>query len=78
MTLREGRNRQVRRMCEAVGHPVVTLARVQFGPLRDPGLKVGHSRELTPSESQGAAGVRRGHHAEAAVESGPGRAAEAA
>ena len=50
MTLREGRNRQVRRMLEAVGHPVVTLARVQFGPLRDPGLKVGHSRELTPGE----------------------------
>jgi 23S rRNA pseudouridine2605 synthase len=50
MTLREGRNRQVRRMLEAVGHPVVTLARVQFGPLRDPGLKVGHSRELTPRE----------------------------
>jgi hypothetical protein len=50
ITLREGRNRQVRRMCEAVGHPVVTLARVQFGPLRDPGLKVGHSRELTPGE----------------------------
>jgi 23S rRNA pseudouridine2605 synthase len=50
MTLREGRNRQVRRMLEAVGHPVVTLARVQFGPLRDPGLKVGHARELTPRE----------------------------
>src|SRR5204863_6261366 len=50
ITLREGRNRQVRRMCEAVGHPVVTLSRVQFGPLRDPGLKVGHSRELTPRE----------------------------
>jgi 23S rRNA pseudouridine2605 synthase len=50
MTLREGRNRQVRRMLEAVGHPVVTLSRVQFGPLRDPGLKVGHSRELTPRE----------------------------
>ena len=50
ITLKEGRNRQVRRMCEAVGHPVVTLTRVQFGPLRDPGLKVGHSRELTPRE----------------------------
>jgi hypothetical protein len=50
MTLREGRNRQVRRMLEAVGHPVVTLSRVQFGPLRDPGLKVGHSRELTVRE----------------------------
>lgn len=50
ITLKEGRNRQVRRMLEAVGHPVVTLSRVQFGPLRDPGLKVGHSRELTPRE----------------------------
>jgi 23S rRNA pseudouridine2605 synthase len=50
LTLREGRNRQVRRMCEAVGHPVSSLERVQFGPLRDPGLKVGHSRELTPRE----------------------------
>jgi 23S rRNA pseudouridine2605 synthase len=50
ITLREGRNRQVRRMCEAVGHPVVSLDRVGFGPLRDPGLKVGHSRELTLGE----------------------------
>jgi 23S rRNA pseudouridine2605 synthase len=50
ITLKEGRNRQVRRMFEAVGHPVVTLSRVQFGPLRDPGLKVGHSRELTARE----------------------------
>jgi 23S rRNA pseudouridine2605 synthase len=50
ITLREGRNRQVRRMFEAMGHPVVTLSRVQFGPLRDPGLKVGHSRELTARE----------------------------
>jgi 23S rRNA pseudouridine2605 synthase len=50
ITLKEGRNRQVRRMCEAVGHPVVTLGRIAFGPLRDPGLKVGHSRELTPRE----------------------------
>jgi len=60
LTLREGRNRQVRRMCEAVGHPVMTLGRVQFGPLRDPGLKVGHSRELTAGEIralQAAAGL---------------------
>lgn len=33
LTIREGRNRQVRRMCEAVGHPVVTLTRTRFGPL---------------------------------------------
>jgi 23S rRNA pseudouridine2605 synthase len=50
LTLREGRNRQVRRMCEAVGHPVMSLGRIQFGPLRDPGLKVGHARELTTAE----------------------------
>jgi 23S rRNA pseudouridine2605 synthase len=50
ITLHEGRNRQVRRMCEAVGHPVMSLGRIAFGPLRDPRLKVGHARELTPSE----------------------------
>lgn len=50
ITLREGRNRQVRRMCEAVGHPVLHLQRTQFGPLRDPSLKVGMARELTPRE----------------------------
>ena len=50
LTLHEGRNRQVRRMCEAVGHPVMSLGRIAFGPLRDPRLKVGHARELTPAE----------------------------
>jgi 23S rRNA pseudouridine2605 synthase len=50
LTLREGRNRQVRRMCEAVGHPVVALARVQFGPLRDSRLPSGAFRELTADE----------------------------
>jgi 23S rRNA pseudouridine2605 synthase len=50
LTLREGRNRQVRRMCEAVGHPVVALSRIQFGPLRDPRLPVGAFRELTSAE----------------------------
>jgi 23S rRNA pseudouridine2605 synthase len=50
ITLREGRNRQVRRMCEAVGHPVMTLERTGFGPLSVAGLKTGHSRELTAQE----------------------------
>ena len=50
ITLREGRNRQVRRMCEAVGHPVMTLDRTAFGPLSVAGLKTGHSRELTAHE----------------------------
>jgi 23S rRNA pseudouridine2605 synthase len=50
ITLREGRNRQVRRMCEAVGHPVVKLRRVRLGPIADPALKVGVYRELRADE----------------------------
>ena len=50
IVLREGRNRQVRRMLSAVGHPVLRLRRVQFGPLRDRGLKTGEYRELEPRE----------------------------
>jgi 23S rRNA pseudouridine2605 synthase len=50
LTIHEGRNHQVRRMCEAVGHPVQRLVRVRIGPLRDPGLGPGEWRELTTSE----------------------------
>ncbi len=50
LTLREGRKRQVRRMCEAVGHPVRALERVGFGPLRLAGLAPGAARRLTPRE----------------------------
>ena len=50
MTIREGRNRQVRRMCEAVGHPVRALARTRMGPLRDARLKRGAWRDLTVDE----------------------------
>jgi 23S rRNA pseudouridine2605 synthase len=48
--LREGRKRQVRRMCEAVGHRVVWLERVAFGPLRLGALQPGEYRLLTPAE----------------------------
>jgi 23S rRNA pseudouridine2605 synthase len=48
--LREGRNRQVRRMCEAVGHRVVELRRVAFGPLRLGDLPEGAVRRLTAAE----------------------------
>jgi 23S rRNA pseudouridine2605 synthase len=50
LTLREGRNRQVRRMCEAVGHPVLELRRVAFGPLRLGTLAPGAYRRLGEAE----------------------------
>jgi len=50
LTIREGRNRQVRRMCEAVGHPVQHLKRTRFGTLADRRLKPGEWRELAPRE----------------------------
>jgi 23S rRNA pseudouridine2605 synthase len=50
LTIHEGRKRQVRRMCEAVGHPVRELERVAFGPLRLGGLERGEHRRLKPAE----------------------------
>jgi pseudouridine synthase len=50
ITLHEGRNREVRRMCEAVGHRVDKLIRVHFGPLMLRDLAVGAYRPLTLSE----------------------------
>ena len=50
ITIHEGRNRQIRRMCEAVGHPVRRLVRVRIGPLRDQQLRPGEWRELATDE----------------------------
>lgn len=50
ITIHEGRNRQVRRMCEAIGHPVQRLVRTRIGPLVDPKLKPGEWRELSRDE----------------------------
>jgi 23S rRNA pseudouridine2605 synthase len=52
LTIHEGRKRQVRRMCEAVGHRVVDLRRVAFGPLRLGDLTAGRHRRLTAAEVQ--------------------------
>jgi 23S rRNA pseudouridine2605 synthase len=50
ITIHEGRNRQVRRMCEAVGHPVVRLVRTRIGPIAERRLPPGEWRELTSAE----------------------------
>jgi 23S rRNA pseudouridine2605 synthase len=60
ITLHEGRNRQVRRMLEAVGSRVLKLVRVQIGSLRIGDLPIGRYRELTASEVASlAAGIGR-------------------
>ncbi len=59
LTIHEGRKRQVRRMCEEVGHPVVRLVRVRFGPLELGVLKEGRHRRLTPTEVEALRGSQR-------------------
>lgn len=50
MVIHEGRNRQIRRMCQAVGYPVLRLARVRIGPISDRRLRPGEFRVLTLAE----------------------------
>jgi len=50
MVLGEGRNREVRRLCDAIGYPVVRLFRTSIGPVKDPLLKSGSFRPLTIEE----------------------------
>jgi 23S rRNA pseudouridine2605 synthase len=50
ITIHEGRNRQVRRMCEAIGHPVLRLVRTRLGPLAERRLGPGEWRPLSAAE----------------------------
>jgi 23S rRNA pseudouridine2605 synthase len=52
VTIHEGRNRQVRRMCDAIGHPVTRLVRTRVGPVRDERLRPGEWRDLTVAETR--------------------------
>jgi 23S rRNA pseudouridine2605 synthase len=52
LTIHEGRNRQVRRMCEAVGHRVLELERTRFGPLALDGLAPGAHRRVGDAETE--------------------------
>ncbi len=60
LTIKEGKNRQVRRMFETVGHPVVSLKRVRFGPLMLTDMQEGSSRNLTIREVAELKKVTRG------------------
>jgi 23S rRNA pseudouridine2605 synthase len=60
LVIHEGRNRQVRRMCSAVGHPVVRLVRTRIGPVRDPNLAPGAWRHLEPGEVRALAAAAAG------------------
>jgi 23S rRNA pseudouridine2605 synthase len=60
LVLHEGRNRQVRRMCEAVGHPVRRLHRSRYAELTLDGLGPGEWRELTRAEVDGLRSAARG------------------
>ncbi len=59
VTIEQGRTRQVRRMCEAIGHPVLRLTRVRLGPLALGDLPRGQWRPLTPAERQALEALRR-------------------
>ena len=67
VTIHEGRTRQVRKMADAIGHPVRTLKRVRIGPIADKNLKLGTYRELTPEE------VRKLRHAGRSSQPKPSR-----
>jgi 23S rRNA pseudouridine2605 synthase len=75
LTIHEGRNRQVKRMCEAVGHRVLALRRTAFGPLELGDLRSGQYRRLSAAEvgALNAAAGPSGRRAPDASSSAPAR-----
>lgn len=67
ISVHEGKNRQVRRMFEAVGHPVLALARLRFGPLRLGDLPPGQTRSVTEKELAQLDRYKSGAHGEQSV-----------
>lgn len=63
IVIHEGRNRQVRRMCAAVGHPVLRLVRTRIGPVSDAQLRPGAWRPLAAREVRGLAAAAAAPHA---------------
>ena len=59
LVIHEGRNRQVRRMCDAIGHPVQRLVRTRIGPVRDTKLAPGRWRALSVEEVRALAASAR-------------------
>lgn len=80
LVIHEGRNRQVRRMCDEVGHPVERLVRVRIGPLRDPDLAPGAWRPLSTDEVRALerAASARGEPDEPSDDAGTGAGTEGA
>ena len=58
IAIREGRHRQIRRMCDAIAHPVERLVRTRIGPVTLKGLGPGDLRDLTPAELRALMGAR--------------------
>jgi 23S rRNA pseudouridine2605 synthase len=73
VTIHEGRNRQVRRMCEAVGHPVLALERIAFGRLKLGELASGASRRLNEAELARLRGGPENRKQSAAPVAGPSK-----
>lgn len=77
IVIHEGRNRQVRRMCEVVGHPVTRLVRSRIGTVTDRRLKPGHWRPLAPEEVRALAGAVSPSKTPTAPGAGSGSAGQA-